>query len=260
MDHILNNLKHIDIEKVELYLLEAGVPSSNSPMASGPSLIRPIDEALARSGLTSDDLSHIDEALAERQKSLNLSVDTGIGMAAIGIVGSAGVIDLFIRAGGCLGDIIVNNIDTLFTETTFHLLQNGMLEVALNLPGGTMALAHGVVNLAAHPGELMEGISSTMQYGAHFFDAMDAAGLGADLLDVTDALTTVGLSVLLSLGIRAYVKHKYEPVLRDKENRLESQRRKYLNLMKLRSALKSKLPARIVAIQLSNVERRHWGF
>jgi hypothetical protein len=259
MGQTFKNLKHIDGEKLEVYLQEAGVPAFDSPTAA-LSVIRPIDDALTLGGLTREDLGHIDEALSERQKSLNLAVDMGMGMAAIGIVGSPEVIDLFIRVGGCLGDIVANNIDTLFTDTTFHLLQNGMIEVVLNLPGGTMALAQSVATLAVHPAETIETISLTIQYGADFIDALDAAALGADLLDAVDALSTLGLSLLLSLGVRAYVKHKYEPILKDRETSLTSQRKKYANLQKLRSSLGAKLPVRMVAAQLANVDRHHWGF
>jgi hypothetical protein len=260
IEHPVKNLRSIDADKVEFYLKEAGVPPAETLSTPETFLIRRFDDALTLNGLTSENLSHIDEALSEQRKSLNLSPQMSIGIAAIGIVGSAGVIDLFIRAGGSLGDIIVNNIDSLFTETTFHLLQNGMLEVVLNLPGGTMALAQGVANLAAHPGEIMDGISLTMQYGVHFFDALDAAGLGADLLELSDALTTVGISLLLTAGVRAYLKYKYEPMLRDKERLFESEKKKYLNLLKLRHALKSRLPARVVVNYLDSVEKRHWGF
>jgi hypothetical protein len=255
-----SRLEHIDQHGLDTFLREAGVEPLHSSAATATSLTHLVDDALKLNGLTPEELKDIDEAFSAKQASLNLSADIGIGLAVLGIAQSGEIMDVFIKAGGRLGHIIINNIDTLFTDNTIHLLQDGIKELVFDLPGGTIHLGEQLFHLCTHPAEIVEAVNITIEHGLNIFDALEVVGMGADIAELTDAATTFGATLVLSWGVRKYVDSKYKPLLEEKDARLMTQKSKYIELEKLRRAMKSRLPARIVAIQLGSVDRLHWGF
>ena len=259
-DNSHSRFEHIDGHGLETFLLEAGVEPLHSSTETATSLTHLVDDALKLNGFTPEELQGIDEAFSAKQASLNLAADIGIGLAALGIAQSEEIMEIFIKSGGLLGNIIVNNIDALFTEKTIHLLQDGIKELVFDLPGGTIHLGEQLIHLCTHPAEIFEAVSITIEHGIHFFDALEIVGLGADLAELTDAATTLGATLVLSWGVRKYLDSTYKPLIEEKDARLATRKSEYIELEKLRRAMKSRLPARIVAIQLGSVDRRHWGF
>jgi hypothetical protein len=262
MNNSCQKSRLLDSKKFEYFLSEAGIPYLPSSFYQ-VNLTKVVDDALKLTGLTEQDIENIHDAFLKKQISSNIPKDIWIGLAALGILESTEIVDFFIKAGGKLGDIIAKNIDTLFTEETFHKLQDAILELGLNLPSGTVHFAETLINFIKNPDGITK-ILCTLENSADFVEVLEVVGtgveIGANLADLIDATTTLGLSLAVSYGVKKLVDVHYKPILEEQFHEIRIQKDKYIELFKLRQAIKEGLPGRVVSVQLRNVEKYHWGF
>jgi hypothetical protein len=252
----------VDRERLRQRLRDAGIEDGSAPAVRSRPLAAAVNGVLAAAGVSLAQQEKVAHALRKVPRTSAAAGALGSGFGAWTLTHSDQTLHHAVENGAEIGDFIVDNLDVLTAgwDVATPAIASFLVEFTLRLPDGTVELGSKVLRLLERSDEVGDAVSLNLVDGVGLDQALELAGVGADVADVVDGITTFGLGILLGWAAKKAVETAYEPQIRARMDRLNALRTRYAQTAKLREMLRTELPAAVIAGQLNRVDASHRAF
>lgn len=252
----------MDRERFRQRLRDAGIEDGPAAVLRSRPLAAMANDVLAASGVSPAQQEKVSRALRKVPRTSAAATTLGSGFSAWTLTHADQTLHHAVENGAEIGDFVADNLDVLTAgwDEAAPAVAKFLVEFTLHLPDGTVELGSKVLHLLERSDELGDAVSLNLLDGVGLDQALEMAGVGADVADVVDGITTFGLGILLGWAAKKAVEKAYEPQIRARMDRLNALRTRYAQTDRLREMLRTELPAAVIAGQLNRVDVSHRAF